>query len=47
MRQNVLIILILGLLGGVSLAVRADGPLDMAVVTGGRALSLHRHRSDW
>ncbi len=44
MRQNVLIILILGLLGGVSLAVRADGPLDMAVVTGGRALSLHRHQ---
>ena len=44
MRQNVLIILILGLLGGVSLAVRADGPLDMAVVAGGRALTLHRHQ---
>jgi len=44
MKQNAIIILMLGLLGGVALAVRADGPLDMAVVADGRTLTLHRHQ---
>ncbi|HOT02539.1 MAG TPA: hypothetical protein PLY66_16165, partial [Acidobacteriota bacterium] len=44
MKQNAIIILMLGLLGGVALAARADGPLDMAVVADGRTLTLHRHQ---
>lgn len=44
MKQNAMIILMLGLLGGMTLAVRADSPLEMAVLVDGRTLPLHHHQ---